>query len=190
MSEFDSDNETEYTEISASKELLHKRRIKAQYPSDNDTGILSKLDKLRIKRGIIWRLLQMAGLDWVWLLLGFAFLLIAAYTQALLPRLTGYVINDVVIDRSQENFRRTLSQLVLVSVITSVASGLRGSCFLVAMARLNVRIRDRAYRAILRQEIAFFDDNKTGPPPAKHTSRAEQGMGLLWAPARQHRTSD
>ena len=50
--------------------------------STQDTGILTKLEKLRAKRKIIWRLVQMAALDWIWLLLGFIFLLIAALTQA------------------------------------------------------------------------------------------------------------
>ena len=96
--------------------------------------------------------------------------------QALIPRLTGRAISDAVVDRSPEKFGRTLATLALVSGVTAVASGLRGSCFLVAMAHLGLRVRHRLYRAMLQQDMAFFDDSRTGPPrpapPAPPAPRA------------------
>lgn len=46
-----------------------------------ESSLLNKLEELRAKRKIIWRLIQMAALDWIWLLLGLIFLLFAAFTQ-------------------------------------------------------------------------------------------------------------
>eukprot|EP00281_Chroomonas_sp_CCMP1168_P007784 CAMPEP_0206277370 /NCGR_PEP_ID=MMETSP0047_2-20121206/36825_1 /ASSEMBLY_ACC=CAM_ASM_000192 /TAXON_ID=195065 /ORGANISM="Chroomonas mesostigmatica_cf, Strain CCMP1168" /LENGTH=140 /DNA_ID=CAMNT_0053706993 /DNA_START=75 /DNA_END=493 /DNA_ORIENTATION=- len=49
-----------------------------------------------------------------------------------------------------------------MSVITAAASGLRGACFIVCMSRMNVRVRQKAYKSILSQEVAYFDQTKTG----------------------------
>lgn len=42
--------------------------------------------------------------------------------------------------------------------------GVRGGSFMLAFARLNLRIRNQLYRVLMRQEISFFDENHTGEP--------------------------
>ena len=103
--------------------------------------------------------------------------------QALIPRLTGRAISDAVVDRSPEKFGRTLATLALVSGVTAVASGLRGSCFLVAMAHLGLRVRHRLYRAMLQQDMAFFDDSRTGPPRPAPPAPPAPPRPVAWLPA-------
>lgn len=45
---------------------------------------------------------------------------------------------------------------------SSVAAGVRGGVFTLMFARLNVRIRNCLFRALMKQEIGFFDNNHTG----------------------------
>lgn len=45
---------------------------------------------------------------------------------------------------------------------SAVFGGLRGGSFTYAQARIDRRIRDDLFRSLVRQEIGFFDANKTG----------------------------
>ncbi len=40
--------------------------------------------------------------------------------------------------------------------------GVRGGVFTLTFARLNLRLRNHLFRTLMRQEIAFFDENHTG----------------------------
>lgn len=50
----------------------------------------------------------------------------------------------------------------LFSLLSSLAIGVRGGVFTLTFARLNLRLRNHLFRTLMRQEIAFFDDNHTG----------------------------
>lgn len=53
--------------------------------------------------------------------------------------------------------------------------GVRGGVFTLSFARLNLRVRNHLYRALMRQEIGFFDENHTGdlePPQLPALTRA------------------
>lgn len=40
--------------------------------------------------------------------------------------------------------------------------GVRGGVFTLTFAKLNLRLRNHLFRTLMRQEIAFFDENHTG----------------------------
>jgi hypothetical protein len=46
--------------------------------------------------------------------------------------------------------------------ISAVSAGIRGGFFKVAMARLNIRVRNALFSSIVHQEVGFFDVTKTG----------------------------
>lgn len=46
--------------------------------------------------------------------------------------------------------------------LSSLAMGVRGGVFTLTFARLNLRLRNHLFRTLMRQEIAFFDENHTG----------------------------
>lgn len=45
---------------------------------------------------------------------------------------------------------------------SSVFAGCRGSCFLMVMSRVNLRVREQLFSSLLRQDLGFFQDTKTG----------------------------
>lgn len=53
-------------------------------------------------------------------------------------------------------------------LLSSLAMGVRGGVFTLTMARLNLRLRNRLFRTLMRQEIAFFDENHTGDTKTPH----------------------
>ena len=51
---------------------------------------------------------------------------------------------------------------IFFSVVSAISAGIRGGFFKVAMARLNIRVRNALFSSIVHQEIGFFDITKTG----------------------------
>ena len=86
----------------------------------------------------------------------------AALGQALIPYLTGLIIDYASIDPDRHKFVVATVQLVGASFACAVVTGIRGGLFTIAMTRLNVRIRTALFDSLLRQEIGFFDTSKTG----------------------------
>lgn len=87
---------------------------------------------------------------------------LAALGQALIPYLTGKIIDFASIDPDRQQFIMTTLKLVGVSLACAVATGVRGGLFTVAMTRLNVRIRTHLFTSLLQQETGFYDTSKTG----------------------------
>jgi ATP-binding cassette subfamily B (MDR/TAP) protein 9 len=55
-----------------------------------------------------------------------------------------------------------VKKLIVVSILSGVFSGVRGSIFMVVGGRVNVRLRLRLMSALLTYEQGFFDLTKTG----------------------------
>ena len=45
---------------------------------------------------------------------------------------------------------------------SAIAAGVRGGMFTLTDERLNIRVRNRLFTSIIRQEIGFFDSTQTG----------------------------
>merc|ERR1712023_540121 len=63
---------------------------------------------------------------------------------------------------NREEMRRIVLTLLIIMVVTSFFLFFRGFIFNASGERVVARLRIRLFRAILQQEIAFFDRNKTG----------------------------
>jgi hypothetical protein len=101
---------------------------------------------------------------------------LAALGQALIPYYTGIILDQATMDPDRNAFRATVVKLMIVSLACAVFTGVRGGLFTLAMARLNVRFRQRLYGSLLNQEIAFFDSTKTGAVASfDHTCTARAG---------------
>eukprot|EP00941_MAST-03F_sp_MAST-3F-sp1_P004606 g4606.t1 len=114
------------------------------------------------------QLLKMSYPDLPWMLAAFFFLVIAALGQACIPYLIGEAINDSTTnkvsdhDQNVKKFQQNIYRLILVAVVTAVATGLRGSIFTLVMAKFSVRVRKELFKSLLKQEQGFFDVTKTG----------------------------
>ncbi|CAM9793005.1 unnamed protein product [Pylaiella littoralis] len=106
--------------------------------------------------------LALCGEDWRLILCAFVALLLAALSQVLIPHFTGDMIDNVVERGDKPDFHRSTVFLVLAAFSCSVFSGIRGCIFTIVGARVNVRVRQRLFESLVRQEIGFFDTTKTG----------------------------
>ncbi|CAL8262477.1 unnamed protein product [Boreogadus saida] len=109
----------------------------------------------------------------------FLFLLISAVCEAFLPYYTGKAIDGIVTQQSMEDFTQPLLKLSALAVASALAIGVRAGVFSLTLARLNLRLRNKLFRSLMRQEIGFFDGNHTGDITSRLTSDTTQVSDLV-----------
>ena len=121
-------------------------------------------------------LLQLCAPDVFLIAIAFVFLLLAAMMQICIPRYTGacldaleeaYSSNDDSQDDDESinnipGFISNVKKLIIVSALSGIFSGIRGSIFTMVGGRVNVRLRLRLMDSLLTMEQGFFDLTKTG----------------------------
>lgn len=117
-----------------------------------------------------WRILQLCKPDWPYILGGFIFLLAASVTEIFIPYFEGHVMNDIVLAASDFQIRNAIITLGLIIFGTSICSGIRGGLFMVAVARMNIRVRNLLFQSVIKQDIGFFDQSSTGEITSRLTS--------------------
>ncbi|XP_066871539.1 ABC-type oligopeptide transporter ABCB9 isoform X2 [Kogia breviceps] len=99
------------------------------------------------------KLLSYTKPDIAFLVAASFFLIMAALGETFLPYYTGRAIDGIVIQKSMEQF----STAVIVMCV-------------LAIGRLNIRLRNRLFRSLVSQETSFFDENRTGDLISRLTS--------------------
>jgi ABC transporter fused permease/ATP-binding protein len=113
--------------------------------------------------------------EWRRLALGSLFLVLASAASLLYPQGIRAVI-DGALDRTHSpSTDRVALFMAVVSLVFAVATAFRHVLFAVAGERVVARLRDRLYRTIVEQEVAFFDLRRTG----ELTSRLASDTGVL-----------
>jgi ABC-type multidrug transport system fused ATPase/permease subunit len=99
------------------------------------------MENLPRRRGItIRRLLSYSKDDTLLLVPGFVFLLGAATGEIFVPLFTGRVINSIIIQKSYAAFITNILYLGLVSLGAAIATGIRGACLGLTIARVVSKI--------------------------------------------------
>eukprot|EP00058_Branchiostoma_floridae_P020402 XP_002605892.1 hypothetical protein BRAFLDRAFT_124898 [Branchiostoma floridae] len=130
-------------------------------------------------KSAVLKLMSYSKPDIAYLLTATAFLLGAAVSDIFEPYYTGQVIDGIAIEKSQEKFTRAIVIMTLLSIASSVCSGMRGGLFSLCMARLNIRLRNLLFKSVTEQEIGFFDSVKTGDITSRLTSDTSTMSDML-----------
>uniref|UniRef100_A0A2I2YRQ0 Antigen peptide transporter 2 n=1 Tax=Gorilla gorilla gorilla TaxID=9595 RepID=A0A2I2YRQ0_GORGO len=93
---------------------------------------------------LMWRLLKLSRPDLP--------LLVALTMSPLLPLCIPYLFSLCV----------SVSHFFLFCPSCSLSAGCRGGCFTYTMSRINLRIREQLFSSLLRQDLGFFQETKTG----------------------------
>jgi len=100
------------------------------------------------------------------LAVGCVFLVLASASFNGLPYLAGKLLDAVTDVNNGAAARRHLDsvalQLILLALVSGALSGTRMLIFNSASERVVAHIRARLFRALLRQDLTFFDSNVTG----------------------------
>jgi ABC transporter fused permease/ATP-binding protein len=108
------------------------------------------------------RLLRLAKPEWPRLALGMVFLLVGSSASLLYPQAIRFILDQAMLRRDASVVDRAVVAMIGVAAVQSAAVAVRFVLFTVAGERVVARLREDLYRAILRQEIGFFDERKTG----------------------------
>jgi ABC transporter fused permease/ATP-binding protein len=108
------------------------------------------------------RLLGLARSESRTLALGVLFLAIGSATSLAYPQGLRYILDEAIGRRDESVIDRAVLVLLALFVVQAFSVSLRYILFTVAGERIVARLREDVYRAILRQEIAFFDARNTG----------------------------
>ena len=78
------------------------------------------------------------------------------------PQFVGDVISGIVISKSNSEFIRAIIFFAAISVVSLIATGIRGGIFTAVLGRMTLRLRYQLFKSILEQEVGFFDKTRTG----------------------------
>eukprot|EP00123_Amoebidium_parasiticum_P014101 comp22331_c0_seq1/m.33194 comp22331_c0_seq1/g.33194 ORF comp22331_c0_seq1/g.33194 comp22331_c0_seq1/m.33194 type:complete len:778 (-) comp22331_c0_seq1:469-2802(-) len=113
-------------------------------------------------RASIGKLIGLSAPDTVPLVVANLCLIVAAAGQAYIPALTGKIIDYVAVQHDTAAFMHCSGILLLTTFVCAIFTGIRGTIFQLCISRLTIRIRLMLMESLLRQDIGFFDTNKSG----------------------------
>ncbi|WP_437736159.1 ABC transporter ATP-binding protein [Sorangium sp. So ce1335] len=123
----------------------------------------SPSDGRRPRRAHLRRLLSLARPEVGRLALGTVFLAIGSGITLLIPQGMRKIIDDALgPGRTVEAIDDAALWLALLIVVQAASLALRYALFSTAGERVVARLRTQLFEHLLRQEVAFFDDHRTG----------------------------
>ncbi|XP_033988866.1 ATP-binding cassette sub-family B member 9 isoform X1 [Trematomus bernacchii] len=125
------------------------------------------------------RLLSYCRKDGGLLSVAVLFLLVSAVCEAFIPYYYGKAIDSIVVHQSMEYFVKPVIILSVLALVSSLAMGVRGGVFTLIFGKLNLRLRNHLFRTLMRQEIAFFDENHTGDIISRLSADTTQVSDLI-----------
>ncbi|XP_037374593.1 antigen peptide transporter 2 [Talpa occidentalis] len=113
-------------------------------------------------KALMWRLLKLSRPDLPFLIAAFIFLVLAVLGETLIPHYSGRVIDILGGDFDPHAFASAIFFMCVFSFGSSLCAGCRGGSFLYTMSNINLRIREQLFSSLLRQDLGFFQETKTG----------------------------
>ncbi|XP_074167186.1 antigen peptide transporter 2 [Sminthopsis crassicaudata] len=131
-------------------------------------------------KAMMWRLLKLSWPDFPFLVAAFFFLAAAVIGEMFIPHYTGRVIDILGQDFDPDAFATAIFFMCLFSLGSSFSAGCRGGLFTLILSRINLRIRRLLFSSLLRQDLSFFQETKTG----ELNSRLSSDTNLMsrWLP--------
>ncbi|WP_426748000.1 ABC transporter transmembrane domain-containing protein [Myxococcus faecalis] len=126
-------------------------------------------------RVTLGRLLTLARPEVPTLVVGTLFLLLSSAATLVFPRAIGDLVDEALGARSRDKLDTIALVMFAVFVVQSVAMALRAYLFSTAGERVVTRLRKRLFQSLLSQEVAFFDERRTG----ELTSRLASDTSVL-----------
>lgn len=108
------------------------------------------------------RLVSLARPEWKNLAIACVFLAIGSVGTLVYPQSLRFILDEALGQKDPRVIDRAALLMIGVLVVQAAASSMRYVLFSVTGERIVAKLRADVYRAILRQEIAFFDSRSTG----------------------------
>jgi ABC transporter fused permease/ATP-binding protein len=108
------------------------------------------------------RLVSLARPEWKNLAIACVFLAVGSVGTLVYPQSLRFILDEALGQKDPRVIDRAALLMIGVLVVQAAASSMRYVLFSVTGERIVAKLRADVYRAILRQEIAFFDSRSTG----------------------------
>jgi ATP-binding cassette subfamily B protein len=115
----------------------------------------------KFSRTDLQRLAGLAKEERLFISIGTISLVIATAANLIVPATIGGLIDSIFTDQ-MSNITQAIFYLFLFFAIVAIFTFIRYTLFTIAGERVVTRLRGRLFKAILSQDVAFFDKNRTG----------------------------
>lgn len=122
----------------------------------------TETDKKSNTKVNIQRLLSLSLPERYIIAVAFVMLIISSLTTIVIPFFFGSVIDAATKFTDLSEMNKYIIYMFLVYLVGSLASGVRSWLFELAGQRVVARLRTNVFKAIIKQDIEFFDTNRTG----------------------------
>lgn len=121
----------------------------------------------------LWQIVKLCGRQWKWFTAAYSLLLIDCVLNLIEPALYSQMMSTAIQMKSFDVLKRACLILAIVQFSEATCNTVRYICMQYA-ERLTARnIRVGLFKAILHQDISFFDENKTGQLMSRITHDSE-----------------
>ena len=113
-------------------------------------------------KALLWGLV---GHEWPLLLLGVPFMFAGSLIEFLAPNYIGRMLDAFADDNfntDDEGVYPLITQWLIIIAISSVCTFLREFIFGVTSQRLGQNLRQKLFNALLRKDVSFYDNIRTG----------------------------
>ncbi|EGC38752.1 hypothetical protein DICPUDRAFT_148530 [Dictyostelium purpureum] len=136
------------------------QREKEFFDQENEKKRLNK--KVTVKHSNLKRLIQLSRPELPIILSAMVALVISSLTSLAMPYMFGQIVEVIATTHDFNALNRATLSIVIIFIIGSVATLIRSWLFYLAGQKFVARIRRNLFAAIVTQEVAFFDQNRTG----------------------------
>ncbi|MES2803595.1 MAG: ABC transporter transmembrane domain-containing protein [Bdellovibrionota bacterium] len=108
------------------------------------------------------RIFSLINLERSTLLWGLFFLVLSSIAGLIYPQFVRWMVDNVLTAKDYVLLNKVVLGLFVALSISMVAGSVRYYLFTISGERIVLKLREQLYRSILKQEVTFFDFNRTG----------------------------
>ncbi len=108
------------------------------------------------------RIFSLINLERSTLLWGLFFLALSSIAGLVYPQFVRWMVDNVLTAKDYTLLNKVVLGLFIALSISMIAGNIRYYLFTLSGERIVLKLREQLYRNILKQEVAFFDFNRTG----------------------------
>lgn len=115
-----------------------------------------------VKRVNLKRLISLSYPERFYILIAFLMLVISSFSNIAVPYFFGLVVDAAQKFTDLSEMTKYVLYMLAVFIVGSIAGGIRSWLFEFSGQRVVARLRQQVFSAIIKQDIKFFDTNRTG----------------------------
>mmetsp|Transcript_27232 Transcript_27232/g.68692 ORF Transcript_27232/g.68692 Transcript_27232/m.68692 type:complete len:907 (-) Transcript_27232:724-3444(-) len=173
---------TTTTNATAPTRTAAGKRRRGSASSPKNSALAEQLDQEHVENVSVSRILRLARPERFWLVVGLFFLLLSLIPPLLLPLAFGALMDEIMVgadadtgapkptSEKREAVNVLALQLLMLLALGAFATAIRSFIFNAAGERVVARLRLQLFASIVTQELAMFDERKTGELMSRLTS--------------------